>query len=440
MRRAWLALVLGACGSGGVLEVQVVAPEGVAIAEVELYAGVYEGHVEPLRPAEYPTMLGAVWWKRDRDPTRDVQKLGADGTVTYAYRPGGGDDDLEALVVVGFDAQGVPVAVGTRLEQTNIPNESEIHRYKIPLVAFDSLPRSAPPTTDRPGLQVWGPGHDPRACVHVDNLEAIGKFSGATSAMIATEDDPDCDGFPDEDPKECVMREYAGQAPLTRDSLSCMLETPITTANGTTTACIAGGGTCADGSGEDPDGCHPSSYCLPGGLCKACANLTCDGGLVNQDAITHVVCTLPTREESSTGEVFCSGNAGISLQSIVPGIQCADAAKMRDLVQPFDTHIDYASGGSITLQTVDAAQCLYKFVASGAVPSVGSVVRRDLPAILAVPLVLPVKGRGIGIPILFRANNNGCVTAPSCQIVMAQPETLSACVRAPVEPGTLVLD
>lgn len=437
MRRAWSLLLLGACTSGGgALELQVEPAEGISAAKVELFLGMREDHRDDIRPAGFGITLPTVWWKRDRDGGRDVQKVEGD-TVTYAFRPGGEEDYVRAVIAVGYDDAGTPVGVGTKLVKTPIPLAEEIHRYVIPLVAFDPADKAIGPN---PGLQLWGPRGDEHACVHVTNVDGLSEYAPATSALITSASDPDCDGYDDGTPEECLPREFMAQKPMSRTSLSCLLEPTLTPPGGAPMPmCIAGGGTCSDGAGPDEQGCYPSSYCVPTGLCNTCEDIRCDGFLENRQAITHIQCTLPSGVENTT-EQFCAPSVSLKLHELLPNVSCQIGAKLRDATRPWDVKLTYENGATIALEAVNAATCAYEITAAGAVPTASGSIRRDYPAIFSVPLLAPVKDRGLGLPILFQVVNTGCTSIASCTVVTATPDSLEACITTPVAPGTVVTD
>jgi hypothetical protein len=425
------------CGGDGVLELVVEPPEGTAT--VEIYLSTHGDTEELLRPDQYGRPMPTVWWKRDRDDERDVQTVSGNA-VTFAFEPGGSDqNDIHAFVAIAYDGQGSQLGMAARLTGFDIPTASEIDRYVIPLERSEPLPRSSAATL--PGLQLWGPDGDGRACVHVDGVADLSGFN-AQDAVIATKDDPDCDGFPDDDPLECLPRAFLAQKPPGRADLRCSIsEVRVNPGGESTQMCIAGGGTCVDGLGPDPMGCHPSSYCLPTQLCATCPDLQCDQFVTNRQLITHVLCTLPSLELGSGVEQFCSGSAPLNLHSLYPQLSCVDAAKIRDGIRPWGSSLVYANNAAIMLDTLDSVTCAYTISASGDVPLIGpGVVRRDYPALFSVPLLAPVKYRGFAIPVLFQVVKDGCTSAPTCQIKVAAGETMDSCLNQPVNPDQLVAD
>lgn len=455
MRRAWPLVLLGACGGGsgdqGLLEIHVLPPDRADIAEIELYVGAFNreepddsDYPGPIRPAGYARSLPAVWWERDRDPAIDVQAFDSTAAV---FRFGYGDErKLESFVAVAFDQGGRPVSMATRLEPTEIP-AGEIHRWEMPLLPLDPLPRTTTSPPANGGLQVWGPEADPRACVNVDNVPGLEHYDLAKHALIGTAGDEDCDGLPSDDPRECVRREYMGQKPFaSRDALSCtMKQTVVTEADQPTEVCIAGGGTCVDGIGSDPMGCHPSSYCLPKQLCApgACSRfepLACEGLLSTPD-LSYIECTLSTTDGQSNTVEFCPATYGFDLKALIPEIQCGASPLIRDFTKPFGAQLSYANAGSIFVEATDASRCQFKFVPSGGVPLSGpSGIRTEFPAVFSVPLTAPIDGRGVIVPVLFKITQTGCSTAGACIVKKGAGETIQACVGEPVAPGTHVSD
>jgi len=434
-----LGALLGAgCGSSGVLELVFEPPEGTAT--VELYVSTHHPTEEPLRPDKYPLALPAVWWPRDLDPEgRDSQTV-TGKSVTFAFEPGpeADRDDLNAVIAVAYDGQGAQLGVAAHLTMLRIPLDVEIDRYVIPIERVEPLPRSTAPTL--PGLQQWGPDGGARACVHVDGFTGLEEFA-ARDAVIATPDDPDCDGLVDGDSRECVPRAFMAQKPPSRATLSCSISRATTTSDGVLAICIAGGGTCADGIGPDPDGCHPSSYCLPTGLCGTCPNLQCDGFVSNRQLITHIACTMPSVADSGgSTESFCPSAATLDLRTLFPNLSCADGAKIRDVMHPWDTSISYATG-SFALEAIDPAACSYSVSADGTVPTLATGgTRREFPAMFSVPLLAPVKGRGFALPVFVTVEKNGCTTGATCVLKQAIGETMNGCLNEPVRPDELVTD
>lgn len=451
MRGVWHWLLLTACYSGGAVELHVMPAGDVEVASVELFVAAVddEKRVEPLRPEAAPALINSAWWTRDPRSELDMQTMTRDGVV-YPFGLGGIDDDLEAVIAVGYDASGNPVAMASHLKQINIPQDSAIDRYIMQLAAVEALPRSVPSTV--PGLKLWG-ASDNRACVQVDNVPDLKNFEGVLSAMIVKQaNDPDCDDLADDDATECLPRTYMGQTRMTRDSLSCGISTHFFGQ----TACIVGGATCRDGTGMVAGDCSPSSYCTPWQICEACSTGTCDFSVRDATTVPYIQCNVAVGDAATpgAGPTFCD-NTNITLDFRLLGGQFAQLSCNADpgakIRKPgglmFGTTLEYPSGGKINMLADTASPCVWKFSASGAVPLVtinsATEPQKAFPGVFTVPLA---NGRGLLLPIVFRDAGATCLEdAISCTYYAAgqtyyDDPGLDACLAAPVVPGTEVKD
>lgn len=465
MRRIVPLLVLAGCSSQGSLEVVVTAPAGTPVTKVELYVGYSGQHDEAIRPKD-GELAPTVWWKRDENPGVDIEEV-RDGRATFAFLPDGQYNGVAALVAVGYAEDGLPpVGLATRLAWTDIP-DNEIHRYELELGAFEALPRPSPSNTSLPGLRIWGPDDRPRACVQVDNVpdlmmpEYADRETGALpeSGMIVTPADWDCDGLRKlDDPttnKECFEYEYMAQAAMSRDSLRCAIAERVIDPleNITYVACVAGGATCADGTGQSSTTCSPSSYCIPSALCCADAQ-SCDPYRtdVALEAIPYIKCELAATLDAGVLRFCPNVSATFDVRAALdePLLQCDElrGAKLRrglagtwvsKLLLPTTT----PPGTLGELHVTSPSECMLQFDGYETVPP-SSTGNNIIRAALSVPL----EGRGLMLPILFAVTTydqfcpDNDVVLP-CFIDEPSGGTdhgLEACLGAPVFPGREVLD
>lgn len=449
LRRVLPMLVLAGCTSEGLLEVRVLPPtNGTRVDEVELYVGVSGEHSGMVRPAA-GLLAPTVWWKRDPAQHIDIQPMTPDG-VTYQFIPGGWDDAVSALVAVGWSTDAstgkVPQAVAVQLAWLDIPGD-EVHRYTLTLGDVDRLPRDQSDRPGVPGLQVWGPPENPRACVQIDDVPELAELDNAQSAMIVTKDDQDCDGyFSYDETLECFEDEYMGAMRMSRDTLSCLI--PKTDQATARQSCIVGGRTCADG--VPSDGCAPSNYCIATDLClSGCTDLDC----MLTTGAPFILCMLPAT--NTPPREFCPGaNAVVDLPGLLGIPMSCDpllGTKLRTTDQPFTTSLTYTSGSggmALTLATIDDDKCMYALYAEGDLQrtSLDATIINYRTAI-AAPLLSPVKERGVAMPLVVRAMDTQCtnpdggcsVIVPGAGGALVDPG-LAACVNSTPAPSTIVID
>jgi hypothetical protein len=298
-------------------------------------------------------------------------------------------------------------------------------------------------------VQVWGPEGDRFRCVQVEPASG-----DAASAMIVDRLDPDCDGYLEGDTTpgqaECRPYEHLSQSPMARDALTCATRTPVRT---DVSACVTGGETCVDGPGTVPDSCAPSAYCMPSKVCELCtaADPRCNPyPLSSTDAslpVPHIRCDVGYDPGIASQEVvaFCPQSVTtLDLRTAFPSIACDDSrhAKLRRRTDStFDTELTYATSNTasrIKLAPLDEPACQFEFTTDGELLTTPfNLGIYAFPALLAVPLVKPVVGRGLAIPIVFRAiADAGCVVDGRTH-VWARPSrpASSSTIRRALNPG-----
>ena len=296
--RGFVIIAIAACGSlgpGAYVDVHTGDPR---VATVELFLG-----TGPCGPTDSPcaitppTQAGALRvgsaggaWYRDADGivTAPVHNR----TATVRIEPG--DQPIVQLVVVGLDANLVPIASGrhANFAVPQIPNEVDIVPIELgPAMVADPTEEIAPQHPDGNFVQLWNT--NPQAACVLDERWQNGQ---ATRTFVGPSADPDCDGldtFLDPamtmpNPLECnplwYMRPKAGAVQF--DQSDCAVPT-TTTAN--LPACVLGGPPCFDGSGPAGDMCKPVGpvTCLTQSTCDSC------GGKVA--AIPLSACLRPTQ-------------------------------------------------------------------------------------------------------------------------------------------------
>jgi hypothetical protein len=441
----------------------VVTAPGLPVTQVELFIGVYDAHLEAIRPQEGP-LADAVWWKRDRSRLTDLQILDRDGQAHYQLLAGGPiGDSLAAFVVVGYDASDTPVAVRSHMIWTDI-SDDRIDRYDFVLEAAQPVPGSG----DMPGVQVWGPPErpglvasdrrdaDPHACVQVDHIKELDAYkdpdTGAVprSGMIVSKDDPDCDGLIDAAAPdfECAANEYMGSGPIKRDTLRCGLATSfpdVTNPAVAKPACAVGGGACVDGAGFDSATCdQPSAYCMPSAACLQCGTGGCNP-YRPPPGTPMITCNLYYVDGAggTSGNTFC-GAAAIDLSMVLPALTIAcDASRPAMLRQDRDTpwRTQYPiSSGAAVLDLTATGGCTFELKPSGPVTS-----NTEFGATISIPIGPSNEGRGLMMPINFHVTsppNSDCSVRSKCGTSMTVYDDpgLEACLAAPIVPGSQVLD
>jgi hypothetical protein len=448
MTRLWALLLLGACNSPrGALELRVIPPDDATeIATVRLFVGIRGERKEALRPPGYLGPVSAVWWERDRAPDFDDQAVGKpdpDGgyLVRYAFTEGR-MKSVSALVAVGFDAADRPVALGSYLDEIEIPS-GQILEYDMALSsAVRALPRRV--ADDAPGVQVWNRRDDKFACAQIDNVPGLATH-GATTAMFGpAAEDMDCDGLDggDNEMNECVRNEYMGQRPFaSRADLTCVTTemAPPTADEPAAELTVAGGRTCEDSYGEDPSRCSRSAYCLPSRFAALCERFDCDPFLSvavpSSVPLSHVDCTLDARPVA-VGLRFCENPVLAQLATSPLPITCGGPPALRDIRSPFAARIGTNAYDIEVAGT--AGSCEVAFTARGAIPS-----KMQIGGLLAVPLTAPVEGRGLVLPVKFTVNE--VVECPQtirvCSVIVPPEhdgEMLRRCLRTPITSGTTV--
>jgi hypothetical protein len=470
---AWLGLA--ACSSQGALEVIVTAPETMPVKKVELYVGYSSHHDEAIRPAG-GALAPTVWWKRDEDPSLDVLPMDEDGAL-FAFLPDGNYNGVAALIAVGLgvDDQGndKPVGVAARLAKTKIPGD-EIHRYTLQLGDFAPLPRDATSSPDVPGLRLWGPPSNRRRCAQIENVPelAIDEYRNEAtgvapmSGMIVTADDPDCDDERKiDDPTmntECFEYEYLAQAAMLRDDLQCLRRDPIRTPFGDYNLCVAGGATCQDGFGRSTAQCSPSAYCAPSSMCCDPTASRCD--LYHPPSTTqpYLECPLRMGYGSSNELIFCPNvhakfNIAELISQYVPGLSCENTlGRVRfDGTVPWSDQAVVPNSSAVSQTRVVLAHtgidCEFELQGVGPAILTGGSVVYEFPLTMSVPIVKPVDGRGLVLPIVIVAADPSTAygECPSLRTDMPcfvrnavginDPE-VAACLRSPVPLGYEVKD
>jgi hypothetical protein len=278
----------------------------------------------------------------------------------------------------------------------------------------------------------------------VDNVPELAAYPGAASAMIVDAHDPDCDGAPDDDPTECVPREFMGATPRSRESLSCVIPKTL----GNAQACLVGGPTCADTYGDVA--CAPSNYCAPTAICNsACSDLRCDdpAALIQ---LPHISCPLPYAQVNTEVQVCSNLPRLLALDDngAPLGVLACDPslpAQMRRVGQPFADQVEYVSGAlQVKIAPLSVDQCKFEITGSGSMSASGA--QSYYAAIAAFPLASPAD-HGLMLPIVFKpvaigADCNLADYTTPCTLEGgggADPG-LPACLVTPVASAEIVVD
>ena len=396
--------MLASCGKGGA-EI-VVDPKGLAIDRVVLYAGAGTAHTDGLGPDGYTTpILPSTWWQRDAHNVLDEATVKDGRAVTFAYTPGA-DGRLELVVAVGFAAD---APLGVALQGPIIVSSDAIARYTLPLQPVDA----------GIALQLWSASTDPAAtCVHVDDGTHV-------AMLVADATDPDCDGVPSGDPRECDPQVYNAHVNSPIDKVNCIL--PET--NTSIPACVFGGPQCSDGKGL-VDGCIHSNYCVPQALCNVCMGSTtlpfdCVTAPANNAGtnFTHFDCPI---QVDANGQLCGKTLAAAPFLQQPPS--CTGKARILYPGQPVDDQIAIAgNAGALQVKLANLApSCAFELEVSGTWPYMvdrvaGLLVVGDF-----------TNQRGVAVPVFLSYDPTPSMCDKTeCAFVSNPADGLAECIHAP---------
>lgn len=432
----WFALsllLLGVSCAGGGAEIVIDAGDA-QLTKVVLFVGVGDAITDPIQPA----MRGAPFpastaWARDRFNELDERDVVAGQPVVFQFQ-GSSDDATEKLgvvIAVGF-AGDQPVAAATKAG-IDVPTDM-IARYELALEPLASVDPASPLALDlwqsQPGSPEAG-----KTCVALFDKREM------RAAAVVTEGDPDCDGWPTEDPKECQPSYYMS---FTRPSLqdaSCLLTERVVTNDGTISdGCVIGGPPCRDGFGPESACTAPTPFCLPKSVCNRCEAQMNDYECARNvtplatQAPTHLHCKIYFDPQ---GQMCTNTFKALSAPSAdVAGRHCVASDTngwITTTGQPWDKRVDFKEGSAELRVEIANVQpnCNFDITVTGAAEA-----RTSFAGLVAGKLD---NGRGIAMPIVFELDpqlNVGCTNQIACQATWSWDltELVDQCINTPVQP------
>lgn len=431
MRTLLALIVLSACAKGGV---EIVIDAQAPVTQVRLYIGVGDAMTEPIMPAQRgaPFPMSSAW-PRDDYNELDVRDVVAGDKVTFQFQ---GNATLGAVIAVGF-AGDKPVSASV-VENIVVPSDI-IARYELTLAPINDGTNGSPLE-----LSIWQPpANAPKAGATCAAL--FDKSSGGAVAVV-TDGDPDCDGWPTGDPKECQPNLYMSFRRPQLTEAACLVTERVVSTDGTVSdGCVIGGPPCRDGAGKETACTAPTPYCMPKSVCNRCSNLA---GSSDWDCARNVA-RFPTQMPSHLHCKLFVDTQGALCQTTIQalGMPAADVAghhcKTDNGAKVMATTVGAAWGESLTfadsvtgtmLQTDFKnlqSNCNFEIQISGHVEAAhlfGGIVAGALD-----------NGRGIAVPIVFEINPTlyvGCDNQPPCQASWSfdVTELFDQCLNTPVFP------
>jgi hypothetical protein len=346
--------------------------------------------------------------------------------VTFQFQ---GSGKLGVVIAVGVNGD-MPLAAGV-LRAVDIPSDF-VAKFEIKLEPINT---SASPLE----LDVWQPqAGSPKA-----GAVCVGLFDKRTACAdaVVTDGDPDCDGWPTGDPKECAPNIYMGYKRPALADAACLL--PETIPGNTVTPCVLGGPPCADGMGMVGACVAPTPYCTMQSLCNVCMPRGNDAWNCARD-FTQYPSTLPAPTHIRC-KLFYDINGKLCTNTLkafaqpptdVGGHHCMTGGEF----PPAITSIGKTWGETITFtnaaeQLTIAIKNLQSTCNFDVVPS-GMLQGRHVFGALGAALL--DNGRGIAIPIVFETDPTyiGCDGQVACETSWSWDlsELVDPCVNAPVYP------
>ncbi len=428
-----LCLVLASCGKGGVE--LVVEPRDDEVTRVALFVGVGDAYTDPIMPAMHGApFASSSAWPRDAYNELDERDVAPGETAVFQFQSNeDAHETLGIVIAVGF-AGDRPVAA-TAKRGIEIPTDV-IARYELALE-----PIGTPDNTSPLALDIWTPQPgSPKAgatCVAL-----VDQRDGHADAVV-TDGDPDCDGWPTGDPKECQPSYYMSFSRPALEDVACLVTERVVTNDGMVSdGCVLGGPPCRDGFGKETSCTAPSVYCMPKSVCNRCAQA--ENSFDCARDITPLAAQYPTHLNCKiyfdplTGEM-CT-NTFQALKTPAPDIagrHCRTDSDAEGLITTvgtgWDTKVEFLDTDAtlkVEIKNVQA-NCNFDLTASGAMES-----RHIFAGLVAGKLD---NGRGIAIPILFEADpllNVGCDNQIACQASWSWDltELVDQCLNTPAFP------
>lgn len=426
MQRWWFLAVVGiACAMGceaSALVIEVHAPTG--IQQIRLYIGTGDETTETIVPGDYPATSPppmGTYWPRDPGNELDVITLASgETTARFVFAPGSAPK-LGALIAIGF-RDDAPVAIASRFSVA-VP-DGDVIQYNLELAP---IPPPLPGII--PAVHLWGPTAADRTCVLANETQLAAE---PRTSFIVHHADPDCDGYETGASDECQPHVWNGRSRADLATLRCFAEETIEPIGDGVTiqACTLGGPACVDGVGALPDGCEPSRYCTPTGMCAACASQNTLDCAAASRVTPRIVCNFTVIQETSALAI-CPGAAKLPANLDLPS-GCTGSYSFR---RPGDQWRPVLLAGTALLTfsappPTDA--CVFALTPSSQASPFPNGGSGSIDAFLAVDLV---NGRGaaIGLTVNFTfSSTNSCEQPNACRIEASLDPGFRRCVGASI--------
>jgi hypothetical protein len=417
-------MLLASCAKGGVEFV--IETQGSAVDRVVLFVGVGDAYNEPILPAgralPYPKSSS---WVRDHGNELDERKVNPDQPVVFQFQ---GDGKLGVVIAIGLVGEtAVSAAVVRSIE---VPSDS-VARYELTLEPVND---NVSPLE----LTAWEPvAGSPKA----DN-QCVALFDKRTQSAdaVVTETDPDCDGWPSDDAKECQANFYMSFGRPDLEAVACLVDERVVATDGTISeGCVLGGPPCKDGIGSDGGCTAPSAYCAPKSVCNRCSlqanewDCARDVSKLAAPYPTHLYCKIYFDENgapcANPFKAIANPPADIGGHFCKPDAQ---PVMITTTGGAWSTGVDFKALDTSLHVDVKNLQpnCNFDLQVSGTAEGA-----RMLGGLVAGLLD---NGRGLAYPIVFEVNrlNVGCGFQTACQATWSWDfsELVDQCVNTPVFP------
>jgi hypothetical protein len=417
-------VLLASCAKGGV-EI-VVRSENSAVEKVVLFVGVGDEYSEALMPAQHAVPFAkSSAWARDAYNELDVRSVGDGAPAVFQFQ---GEGALGVVIAIGF-AGDQPVAAA---EQKDIAIPSDIvARYELALQPINNA-------TSPLVLDLW----QPQPGTPKEAATCVALFDKRTNSAdaVVTHGNPDCDGWPSDDSKECQPNYYMSFARPTLEDVACLVNERVVTTDGSLSeGCVLGGPPCRDGVGNESACTAPSAYCAPKSVCNRCqltpnpwdcardisplvaqfpSHLHCRIGFDTNGAMCQGMRKAMSQPPMNIGGHFCETGGDRPVQITTKG-------------QNWGPALTFTNGPSHLEVEVKNLQPNCNFD----VDIAGMAAERGVFAGLVAGML--DNGRGIAVPIVFEIDPLlvGCDQA-ACQVTWSwdPTELVDQCVDTPVFP------
>lgn len=426
----WIALglVIASCGKGGVE--LVIEPDTEHVTKVQLFVGVGDPDTDPIMPAMRSAPFpSSAAWVRDKYNELDEREIASGENAVFQFQ---GSEPLGVVIAVGY-TDGRPVSAVSK-RGIEVPSDF-VARYELALE-----PIATPNTTHPLTLDIWQP--QPGTPMEGKTCVALFDKRDNSADAVVTEDDPDCDGWPTDDPKECQPSYYMSFKRPKLEDVACLVTERVLLDDGNVSdGCVLGGPPCRDGFGQESSCTAPSVYCVPKSVCNRCAATSNTYDCARD--ITPLAAQFPTRLHcplffDDNGQLCASKfKAVMNPPPDIAGRHCRTGSDHPALITSagtgWGTNVELTNGSAKLKVEVKNLEpnCNFEIAVSGEIDS-----RQVLAGLVAGKLD---NGRGIAIPIVFEADPTlfkGCDNQVACQATWGWDfsELVDQCINTPVFP------